>query len=133
MNVSSHLKEDISRLDESKCLLTNPPCGNNFLVCSNKELNELGCYLHYNCNEGVWICSRCATGKGGFGKCLKTHLERVLFDRNDDDSCFYHSFPSKTSALANSCSKEGYFEYLTAYIGVGFFYRTSTGMFFEVG
>jgi hypothetical protein len=40
---------------------------------------------------------------------------------------------SKTSARANSCSKEGYFEYITAYIGVVFFGRTSTRMFFEVG
>ncbi len=106
MIVASHLKEDISCLDKSKCLLANP-CGNNFLVCSNKELNQLGCYLHCNCNEGVWIRSGSATGEGGFGKYLKTHLERALSDRNDDDSCFYHSFPSKTSARANSCSKEG--------------------------
>ena len=80
--------------------------------------NQLGCSLHYNCNESVWICSGSATGEGGFGKRLKTHLERALSDRNDDDSRFYHSFPSKSSARANSSSKEGYFDYLTVYIGV---------------
>jgi hypothetical protein len=106
MIVASHLKEDISCLYKSKCLLANP-CGNNFLVCSNKELNQLGCYLHYNCNKGVWIHSRSATGEGGFGKHLKTHLERASSDRNDDDSHFYHSFSSKTSAPANSNSSCG--------------------------
>jgi hypothetical protein len=41
MIAASHLMEDISCLDESKRLLANS-CGNNFLVCSNKELNQLG-------------------------------------------------------------------------------------------
>ena len=59
-------------------------------------------------------------GEGRFGKCLKTHLERALSDGNNDDSCFYHSFPSKSNAHANYNSKEGNFEYLTAYAGVGF-------------
>jgi hypothetical protein len=107
--------------------------GNNFLVCSNKELNQLGCYLHYNCNEGVWIRSGSATGECGFSKRLKTHLERALSDRKDDDSRFYHSFPSKTNAHANSCSKEGYFEYLTAYVGVGFLVEHPPGCFLKSG
>jgi hypothetical protein len=132
MIVASHLKEDISCLDESKCLLANP-CGNNFLVCLNEELNQLGCYPHYNCNEGVWIRSGSATGEGGFRKCLKPHLERALSDRNNDDSHFYHSFPSKTSALTNSCSKEGYFEYLPAYAGVGFLVEHPPGCFLKSG
>ncbi len=85
MIVACHLKEDISSLDESKCLLANPS-ENKFLVCSNKELNQLGCYPHYNCNEGVWIRSESATGEGGFGKRLKTPLERASSDRNDDNS-----------------------------------------------
>jgi hypothetical protein len=59
-------------------------------------------------------------GEGGFGKRLKTHLERASSDRNDDDSHFYHYFPFKSSEHAKSYSKEGYFEYLTAYVGVGF-------------
>ena len=87
MIVACHLKEDISCLDESKCLLADPS-GNKFLVCSNEELNQLGSYLHYNRNESVWICSGSATGEGGFGKHLKMHLERAPSDRNDDDSRF---------------------------------------------
>ncbi len=91
MIVACHLKEDISCIDESKCLLVNLS-GNKFLVCLNEELQQLGCYLHYDRNEGVWIRSRSATGEGGLGKCLKTHLERTSSDRNDDDSCFYPPF-----------------------------------------
>ena len=108
MIIASHVKEDISCLDESKCLLANP--GNNrFLVCSNEELSHLGCYLHYNQKEYIWFISGCSTGEGGFGNCLKTHLERASSDRNNDDSHFYHSFPSKLSERANYFSKEGYF------------------------
>ena len=67
MIVASHLKEDISCLDESKCLLVNP-IGNKFLVCSNEELSYLGCYLFHNRNEDAWIQSGSATGVGGIGK-----------------------------------------------------------------
>ena len=132
MIVACHLKEDISCIDESKCLLANPS-GNKFLVCSNEELQQLGCYLHYNRNEGIWIHSGSSTGEGGFGKRLKTHLERASSDRNDDDSRFYHSFPSKSSARANSYSKEGYFEYLTAYVGVGYSVDCPPGCFSKSG
>ena len=132
MIIASHVKEDISCLDESKCLLANP--GNNrFLVCSNEELSHLGCYLHYNQKEYIWFISGCSTGEGGFGNCLKTHLERALSDRNNDDSHFYHSFPSKLSERANYFSKEGYFEYLTAYGGVGFSVECPLGCFSTSG
>jgi hypothetical protein len=119
MIVASHLKEDISCLDESKCLLANP-IGNKFLVCSNEELLYLGCYLFHNRNEDAWIRSGSATGEGGIGKRLHTHMERARCDRNDDDSRFYYSYPSKTSARSTSTAKEGYYEHLTAYVGVGF-------------
>jgi hypothetical protein len=103
------------------------------VVCSNEELNQLGSYLHYNRNESVWICSGSATGEGGFGKRLKKHLERASSDRNDDDSHFYHSSPSKSSARANSYSKEGYFDYLSAYVGVGYSVDCPTGCFSKSG
>ena len=95
----------------------------------NEELSHLGCYLHYNQNEDIWIQSGSATGEGGFGKRLKTHLERALSDRNDDDSRVYHFFPTKLSERANYFSKEGYFEYLTVYLGVGFSAECLLGCF----
>ena len=119
-------------LDESKCLLADPS-GNQFLVCSNEELNQLDCYLRYNRNESIWIRSGSATGEDGFGKRLKTHIESASSDRNDDDSRFYHSFPSKSSARANCYSKEGYFDYLTVYIGVGYSADCPPGCFSKSG
>jgi hypothetical protein len=52
-----------------------------------------------------------------------------LSDRNDDDSCFYDYFPSKSSECAKSYSKEVYFEYLTAFAGVGFSAECPLGCF----
>ncbi len=68
-----------------------------------------------------------------FGKPLKTHLEQASSDKNDDNSRFYHSFPSKPSARGNSCTKEGYFKYLTAYIVVGFSVEHRPGCFLKSG
>jgi hypothetical protein len=104
MIVASHLKEDILCLDESKCLLANL-ISNKFLVCSNKELFYHGCYLFHNWNEDAWIRSGSATGKGGIGKQLCTHMEQAKCYRNDGDSQFYHSFPSKTSARSTLTGK----------------------------
>ncbi len=128
MIVASHLKEDISYLDESKCLLVNPN-SNKFLVCSNEELFYHGCYLFHNRDEDAWIRSGSATGEGGIGKHLCTHMEGAKCDRNNDDSLFYHPFPSKTSARSNSMAKEGYYEHLTAYVGVGFLAEYPPGCF----
>ena len=108
MIVALHVKEEISCLDESKCLQTNTS-NNRFLVCLNKELSHLGWYLHYNQNKDIWNQSGIATGEGGFRKRLKTHLERAWSDRNNDDSYFYHFYPLKSSERANYFLKEGYF------------------------
>jgi hypothetical protein len=132
MIVASHLKEDISCLDESKCLLANP-ISNKFLVCSNKELSYHGCYLFHNRNKDAWIRSGSATGKGSIGKRLFTHMEQPKCDRNDGDSWFYHFFPSKTSAHSTSTAKEGYYEHLTAYAGVGFLADYPLGCFLKLG
>jgi hypothetical protein len=55
---------------------------------------------------------------------------KLLYNMVSD---FHHSFPSKTNAHANSCSKEGYFEYLTAYVGVGFWVEHPPGCFLKSG
>jgi hypothetical protein len=52
MIVALHVKEDISCLNESKCLLVNPG-SNRLLVCLNKELSHRECYLHYIQNEDI--------------------------------------------------------------------------------
>ncbi len=132
MIVASHLKEDILCLDESKCLFANP-ISNKFLVCSNKELSYHGCYLFHNRNKDALIQSGSATGEGGIGKHLCTQMEQTKCDRNDGDSRFYHSFPSKTSARSTLAAKEGYYEHLTAYVGVGFLADYPPGCFSKAG
>ena len=46
---------------------------------------------------------------------------------------FYYSFPSKTSARSTSTVKEGYYEHLTAYVGVGFSAEYPPGCFMKSG
>ena len=70
---------------------------------------------------------------GGSAANAPANEERASSDRNDDDSRFYHSFPSKSSARANSYLKEGYFEYLTAYVGVGYSVDCPPGCFSKSG
>ncbi len=60
-------------------------------------------------------------------------MEQVKCDRNDGDSRFYHSFPSKTSARSTLTAKEGYYEHLTAYVRVGFLADYPPGCFSKAG
>lgn len=119
MIVACHVKEDISCLDDSKCLLSKPD-GDHFLLCHNDELNLQGCYLHFDTNNDSWIRSGSAAGKGGFGKRLDTHRSKAESNRNDDNSRFYHCYPSRKSSRSKNKSKDGVFEQLTPYVGAGF-------------
>ncbi len=67
------------------------------------------------------------------GNRLCTHMEQAKCDRNDGDSRFYHSFPSKKSAHSTLMVKEGYYEHLTAYVGVGFLADYPPGCFLKAG
>jgi hypothetical protein len=89
--------------------------------------------LFHNRNKDAWIQRGSATGKGGIGKRLRTHMEQAKCDRNNDDSWFYHSFPSKTSARSNLTAKEGYYEHLMAYVGVVFLAENPLGCFLKAG
>jgi hypothetical protein len=83
-------------------------------------LNLQGCYLHFDTNNDSWIRSGSAAGKGGFGKRLDTHRSKAESNTNDDNSRFYHSYPSRKSRRSKNKSKDGVFEQLTPYIGAGF-------------
>jgi hypothetical protein len=135
MILTGHVKDDISCLDDSKCLLALP-YGNKFLPCYNDELLCPGCYLYYDTINDVWIRSGSATaagdgtGKGGgIGKRLKQHLARAKADINEDESRFYALYPSKMSSRSNSTLKRGTFESLQAYVGVCFTYENIPGCF----
>ena len=123
------MKHDISCLDESECLLAKPD-GNNFLPSANEVASCWGCYLHEDTNKDVWIRSGSTTGEGGFDGCLHTHEARARSDRNDDDSRFYHEYPSELSARSSNKAKRGLFEYLKPHIAF-FFHKdlASTGKF----
>jgi hypothetical protein len=120
MILAGHVKDDITCLDDSKCLLAMPT-GNKFLPCSNNKLLHRGCYIHYDRKNGTWIQSGSATVEGGgIGKRLNENLHQAKAGINQDGSCFYASYPSKSSARATCNQKQGYFESLEAYVGVTF-------------
>lgn len=119
MIIADHIVTDISCLDEFCCLL-KPPSNNNFLKCSNEELTHVGCYLHYNVNQSVWVRSGSAAGAGGFGQRLEQHIKRAELDTNPDNSQFYDNYPSVKSIRSKSNGKRGAYEHLEAYIGASF-------------
>jgi hypothetical protein len=54
MVLFGHVKDDISCIDDTGCLLTNPTTSSNYLLCTNDEATLQGCYLYYDKNDGVW-------------------------------------------------------------------------------
>jgi len=129
MIVASQLKNDITHIDNSRCLVASPTAC-QFLLCSNSELySRHGCYLHYDRNDGIWIRSGSATGVGGIGGRLKEHLRRAQSSTNPDDSRFYASYPSVESPRAESIRIRGKYESLDAYIGVYFAQVAPPGIF----
>lgn len=126
---ANHLKKDISCLSQTKCLLAK--AGDNFLCCTNIDATHLGCYLHYNTNEEMWVRSGSATGEGGFAKRLMQHEKRAKDHRNDDESRFYDLFPHSDSNRSSNPHKDGLFEYLTPYIGASFSRDAATPVAFS--
>jgi len=117
--IVQHLKNDISCLDESECLLANPG-DNQYLLCANVELTLFGCYLTHCTNKEVFIRSGSAMGDGGFGGRLKQHFNRAKSDRNIDNSRFYQWYPDSESVYAKSNMKDGLYGYLDVFVGIGF-------------
>ena len=114
-----HAKRNISCLDESECLLFNQT---KFLLCSNNESTLFGCYLFFDENNNIWIRSGKATGVGGIVGRLAEHKSRAKSNWNEDESRFYHVYPSVVSSRSENrgTSMEGNFKDLVAMIAVGF-------------
>jgi len=146
MVLLNHIKRDISRIRETKCLLAPPnsitatpasetpippstaapltrgySAAANFLFCTNSEARRQGCYLHFNVNGGEWIRSGKVTGPNrDFEVRNVEHERRAKSDRNDDDSDFYDRYPHSTSKRADDDGADGLFEDLVQYVGASF-------------
>ena len=114
-----HLKIDISCLDESRCLLAKPS-QNVFLLVSNIEGTNFGCYLFFDTNGEVFIRSGSAAGDKGMVGRVEEHKKRAEMEQVDDGSRLYITWPSMKTLRSKSCAKDGLFEYLVAYVGVAF-------------
>ena len=113
------MKDDISCLGKSKYLLSQQ---NKFLLCTNIKSEFFGCYLFFDMNDNVWIRSGKATGVGGIGGHVGEHKERAESNLNEDESKFYHLYPSlkSTRSHGRGTSIDGLFENLVASIAFSF-------------
>jgi hypothetical protein len=111
-----HVKEDLSRLDESKSLLT--PCINRFSKLQSCNEEEKGSYLYYDTNNHEFIRSGKVSAKG-FGERHREHLREARKEAIPE-SKFYLSYPTRENVRAKSTSTRGVFEQLTLYIAAGF-------------
>ena len=92
MVMFGHVKDNISRLNESKCLLVK--LSNNFFLMTNAEADLWGCYLLWDTVKYKWIRSGKATGDSGIKRCNKEHKRRAESDENDDNTELYNLYPS---------------------------------------
>jgi len=119
MILFGHVKRDISRIGDTQCLLVQSHT-NKYLVCTNDEGTLHGCYL-YECSINLnWVRDGKATGKGGCVGRNDTHKKKAEADRNDDNSLFYDTFPSRLSSRANSSAAQGVFEDLVQFVAAGY-------------
>ncbi len=115
-----HIQDDLECLvgRSNKCLLRN--ASNNFIPLKNgtpaaKELE--GCYLYYDTTGGDWIRSGKVIGRP-FQVRHKEHQKHSLL-KESTSSRFYTTFPSRDATLDTQHTRQGYFENLEIYCGVG--------------
>jgi len=105
----------------SRTSLLRPP-GNSFILAGTEDILDLeGCYLYYAIEDACWIRSGKVVGDGRlFGKRNKEHAKKALEQSMDAlNSLFYQTYPSK-NAPSSGCVRDGYFEDLQLYVGLGF-------------
>ena len=120
MIVISHLKKDMSCLPWIK-MSPEKSLWKQFLGVLKQSASSTWLLPTF---QSIWICLDLQR---------ECHWWGASSDRNNDNSHFYHYFPSKTSARANSCLKEGYFEYLTTDVSIGFLEEHQLGCFLKSG
>ena len=118
MVMFGQLKNNISHLNESKCLLAKPD--GNYYLMSNAQADLWGCYLFWDDVECKWIRSGKATGEGGIRKRNTQHKKRAEADENPDKMALYYLYPSAQSIRSKYGGEDGMFEDLIPYIPVAF-------------
>ena len=123
MVLIDHVKKKISFTSKDKCLLTKPNGGAslanvgslsnlihgysaaaNFLLCTNREGRQQGCYLHFDTNEDEWVRSGKVKGVGrNFIVRNNEHEKNAKSDvTHSEEPAFYYKYPLKTSRRESS-------------------------------
>ena len=114
MVLQSHLKDDLSSLDDSDCLLSINAA--NFIKCSEHPDRE-GAYLYFDLNRGVFVRSGKVVGRGFVVRDAEHEKEAKAVTAS---SFFYRMFPSVHSPRGSRKGKRGTFESLSQVIAAGF-------------
>lgn len=122
MVIMGHVKKDIAiaKSNSGTCVLRQP--GNTFIIAGTADiLEQEGCYLYYDCEDACWIRSGKVVGKNrSFGGRNKEHATMAKEQSMEAlKSKFYRTYPSK-DAVSRGCVRDGYFEDLKLYVGLGF-------------
>jgi len=122
MVIMGHVKKDITiaKSNSGTCLLRQP--GDSFIIAGTADiLEQEGCYLYYDSEDGCWIRSGKVIGNSrSFGERNKEHAKMAREQSMEAlKSKFYRTYPSK-SATSRGCVRDGYFEDLKLYVGLGF-------------
>ena len=121
LTLYGHAKKDIGKLHFRSCLITHPRNKLLFAKEGNERLE--GCYLMYDKEEHIWVRSGKACGSkrsdppADFGNRMESHLKSAI---NTQSSHFYKTYPSKHNKNQNNQVRNGYFEDLDQYVGLGF-------------
>jgi hypothetical protein len=116
MILAQHVKDDLTRLDESKSLLT--PKLDKFVQLQACNINKHGTYLYHDDNHFEFIRSGKVSTKG-FGMRHEEHRKKAA-DESATENTFYMSYPTKNNVRAKSHLTRGEFESLTLYVAAGF-------------
>jgi hypothetical protein len=122
MVIVGHVKKDIAvaKSNSGTSLLCQP--GDSFIIAGTDNILDLeGCYLHYDSEDACWIRSGKVIGnRRSLGARNKEHATKAKEQSMDAlKSKFYRTYPSK-SAPSRGRARDGYFEDLKLYVGLGF-------------
>eukprot|EP00956_Cyclotella_meneghiniana_P037122 scaffold134700_cov46-Cyclotella_meneghiniana.AAC.1 len=118
MVLLNHVKNDVSRLDETNSLLSLDT--SKFVDCrSSLSMNShIGAYLYYDTNIGEFIRSGKVSAKGFLDR-HEEHAKAAAREASSDNK-FYTLYPTKANPRSKSTLAKGVFESLTQYEAASF-------------